>query len=407
MSAAKKSGIFSWVGKLIKRIVIAIVVLLVLANVFILVTGRTYLYKGIKETYLKGRSGPGLYDSLVFPAREIRGGVPDMWLYGSPERTLNADQIERLLEVQTTSFLVIKNQKIVVEHYFDEHTPNTLSNSFSMSKSALGLLFGIARDKGEIPSFDLPISDYLDFIPSEHSNVTIKHLLAMTSDMDWSESGSNPLSDNAEAYYGSNLRKIMAKQAYKGNPDRVFDYASGNSQLLGFILQKATGKTVSQYMEENIWLRLNAQSSAFWSLDREDGDEKAFCCMYATTRDYARLGQLVLNNGVWGYDTIVKPATMKEITTNYVFADGKENHRYGLHYWILNDPDHKVIYARGILGQYIISIPDLDVVIVRSGHKRLDKFGQENVKEGDAYKIDHPHDLFLYLDIAKELLNNQ
>lgn len=405
MSAAKKkSGVFSWVGKFIKRIVILLMVLIVLANVFILVTGRTYLYKGIKETYLKGRSGPGLYDSLVFPSREIQGGIPDQWLAGPPERTLNSDQIDRLLEVQTTSFLVIRNQKIVVEHYFDEHTPTTLSNSFSMSKSALGLLFGIARDKGVISSFDTPITDYIDFIPSEHSNVTIKHLLGMTSDMDWSESGSNPLSDNAEAYYGKDLRKIMAKQDYKGNPDRVFDYASGNSQLLGFILEKATGKTVSQYMQENLWTRLNAQSPAFWSLDREDGDEKAFCCMYATTRDYARLGQLILNNGAWGNDTIIKPATLQQIITNYVFEDGKVNHRYGFHYWILNDPDHNVIYARGILGQYIISIPKLDIVIVRSGHKRLDKFGQENVKEGDAYKIDHPHDLFLYLDIAKELL---
>jgi CubicO group peptidase (beta-lactamase class C family) len=292
----------------------------------------------------------------------------------------------------------------VVEQYFEDHTPNTKSNTFSMAKSVIGLLFGIARDKGDIPSFDVPITDYLDFIPKEHANVTIKHVLGMTSDIDWGESGKNPLSDNAEAYYGSDLRKTMAKQNFRGNPNRVFDYASGNSQLLGFILEKATGKTVSDYMQENLWMRINAQSDALWSLDREDGDEKAFCCLYATTRDYARLGQLVLNQGIWGYDTIIRPETMRELTENYVFEDGTQNHRYGLHYWVLNDPDHPVVYARGIKGQYIITIPDLDVVIVRMGHKRLDKFGQENVKEGDAYKIDHPHDLFLYLDVAKELL---
>jgi CubicO group peptidase (beta-lactamase class C family) len=404
MAAAKKSGAFSWVGRLVKRILLLLLFLILLVNGFILITGRTYMYKGMKETYFKGRMGPGIYDSLVFPTRTIHGGVPDKWLSAAPTKTLNSDQLERLLDVSTTSFLVVQNQQVIIEQYFENHTPMTKSNTFSMAKSVIGLLFGIARDKGDISSFDVPITDYLEFIPKEHANVTIKHVLGMTSDIDWGESGKNPLSDNAEAYYGSDLRKTMAKQDFRGNPNRVFDYASGNSQLLGFILEKATGKTVSQYMQENLWMRINAQSDALWSLDHEDGDEKAFCCLYATTRDYARLGQLVLNQGIWGYDTIIRPETMRELTENYVFEDGTKNHRYGLHYWVLNDPDHPVVYARGIKGQYIITIPDLDVVIVRMGHKRLDKFGQENVKEGDAYKIDHPHDLFLYLDIAKELL---
>jgi CubicO group peptidase (beta-lactamase class C family) len=266
------------------------------------------------------------------------------------------------------------------------------------------LLIGIAVDKGMIKSLDEPISRYLDFIAAKDSNVTIRHLLGMTSDIDWSESGSNPLSDNAEAYYGSDLLSIMKKQPFKGSPNKVFDYASGNSQLLGFILEKATGQKVADFMSENLWKKINAETDALWSLDSEEGMEKAFCCLYSTTRDYARLGQLILNKGTWGGDTIISSAMLTEITTNYVLEGNKENHRYGLHYWILNDPAHKVIYARGIKGQYIISIPDLDVVIVRTGHKRLDKAGEENIKSGEDYMIDHPMDLFLYLEIAKELL---
>jgi len=301
--------------------------------------------------------------------------------------------------------LVIQRGEIMAEHYFNTHTKNTVSNSFSAAKSVVGLLIGIAVDKGLIESLDQPITDFLDFIAPKDSIVTIRHLLGMTSDIDWSESGANPFSDNAEAYYGSDLLATMQKQPFKGSPNKVFDYASGNSQLLGFILEKATGQTVSEFMSENLWQKIHAESDALWSLDSENGSEKAFCCLYSTTRDYARLGQLILNGGTWGADTIISNSMFEEITTNYMLDGNRENHRYGLHYWILKDPSQKVIYARGIKGQYVISIPDLDVVIVRTGHKRLEKAGEENVKTGEEYMLDHPMDLFLYLDIAQQLLD--
>jgi CubicO group peptidase (beta-lactamase class C family) len=405
MSKKRKKGPLGFLGRWLKRLAILLLVIIVLANAFILITGRTYMYKGLKETYLIGRSGPSIYDSLVFDSRKIEGsGKQDNWLREDASKQLSAKQIQSLTEVESTSFLLIQHGKVVAEHYFDNHTKKTLSNSFSGSKSVVGLLIGIAVDKGMIKSLDEPISRYLDFIAAKDSNVTIRHLLGMTSDIDWSESGSNPLSDNAEAYYGSDLLSIMKKQPFKGSPNKVFDYASGNSQLLGFILEKATGQKVADFMSENLWKKINAETDALWSLDSEEGMEKAFCCLYSTTRDYARLGQLILNNGTWGGDTIISSAMLREITTNYMLDGNKENHRYGLHYWILNDPAHKVIYARGIKGQYIISIPDLDVVIVRTGHKRLDKAGEENIKSGEDYMIDHPMDLFLYLEIAKELL---
>lgn len=393
-------------GRWLRRLGLTLLFLVIVANAFILLTGRTYMYKGIKETYLIGRSGPGIYDSLVFPSRTISGSNDtDGWLREGKAKVLDADQIQSLKEVETTSFLVIQRGEIMAEHYFNTHTKNTVSNSFSAAKSVVGLLIGIAVDKGLIESLDQPITDFLDFIAPKDSTVTIRHLLGMTSDIDWSESGANPFSDNAEAYYGSDLLATMQKQPFKGSPNKVFDYASGNSQLLGFILEKATGQTVSEFMSENLWQKIHAESDALWSLDSENGSEKAFCCLYSTTRDYARLGQLILNGGTWGADTIISNSMFEEITTNYMLDGNRENHRYGLHYWILKDPSQKVIYARGIKGQYVISIPDLDVVIVRTGHKRLEKAGEENVKTGEEYMLDHPMDLFLYLDIAQQLLD--
>ena len=401
---SKKSS--SFMGRWLRRLGLTLLFLVIVANAFILLTGRTYMYKGIKETYLIGRSGPGIYDSLVFPSRTISGSNDtDGWLREGKAKSLDADQIQALKEVETTSFLVIQRGEIMAEHYFNTHTKNTVSNSFSAAKSVVGLLIGIAVDKGLIESLDQPITDFLDFIAPKDSIVTIRHLLGMTSDIDWSESGANPFSDNAEAYYGSDLLATMQKQPFKGSPNKVFDYASGNSQLLGFILEKATGQTVSEFMSENLWQKIHAESDALWSLDSENGSEKAFCCLYSTTRDYARLGQLILNGGTWGADTIISNSMFEEITTNYMLDGNRENHRYGLHYWILKDPSQKVIYARGIKGQYVISIPDLDVVIVRTGHKRLEKAGEENVKTGEEYMLDHPMDLFLYLDIAQQLLD--
>lgn len=400
---SKKSS--SFMGRWLRRLGLTLLFLVIAANAFILLTGRTYMYKGIKETYLIGRSGPGIYDSLVFPSRTISGSNDtDGWLREGKAKALDADRIQALKEVETTSFLVIQRGEIIAEHYFNTHTKNTVSNSFSAAKSVVGLLIGIAVDKGLIESLDQPITDFLDFIAPKDSIVTIRHLLGMTSDIDWSESGANPFSDNAEAYYGSDLLATMQKQPFKGSPNKVFDYASGNSQLLGFILEKATGQTVSEFMSENLWQKIHAESDALWSLDSENGSEKAFCCLYSTTRDYARLGQLILNGGTWGADTIISNSMLEEITTNYMLDGNRENHRYGLHYWILKDPSQKVIYARGIKGQYVISIPDLDVVIVRTGHKRLEKAGEENVKTGEEYMLDHPMDLFLYLDIAQQLL---
>jgi CubicO group peptidase (beta-lactamase class C family) len=405
MSRKRKKGPLGFLGRWLKRLAVLLIVVIVLVNAFILITGRTYMYKGLKETYLIGRSGPGIYDSLVFDSRKIAGGIEsDNWLSGDAMKSLTDEQIQSLIDVESTSFLVIQHGKIVVEQYFDDHKKHTISNSFSAAKSVVGLLIGIAVDKGFIKSLDEPITSYLDFIEPKDSSVTIRHVLGMTSDIDWSESGANPLSDNAEAYYGSDLLTTMKKQPFKGSPNKVFDYASGNSQLLGFILEKATGQKVSDFMSANLWKKINAESDALWSLDSDGGMEKAFCCLYSTTRDYARLGQLILNNGTWGQDTIISSSMLKELTSNYILDGNRENHRYGLHYWILNDPAHRVIYARGIKGQYVISIPDLDAVIVRTGHKRLDKAGEENVKTGEDYMIDHPMDLFLYLDIAKELL---
>lgn len=389
-----------WIKRFLKRFFLIVLGLLVIINVALFVTGKTYLYKGIQATYLKGKSGPGIYDSLIFQNSEIKRGESFQKWGERNSKSLKDSHISALEALRTTSFLVIQNGSIIYENYWGAHTQHTKSNSFSAAKSIVGLLIGIAIDEGKIHSFDAPVNDYLMFVDDD--SLTIRHLLKMSSGLIWRESGSNPLSENAAAYYGSDLNTFMRKSQFDGNKNTKFDYKSGNSQLLGMLLEKATGMPIASYMEKKIWQKLGTETNALWSLDRANGIAKTFCCYYATSRDYARLGQLVNNQGLWRGDTIVNPETMNELTSFSVLEDGSVIHNYGLHFWLVDQPEEKVVYARGILGQYIISIPKLDVVIVRTGHERGDKF--ENLTGAEVYKNNHPEDLFLYLSIMKDLI---
>lgn len=392
----------------LSRFLLVLLLLFVFVNLTVFITGKTYLYKGIQETYLKGKSGPGIYDSIVFPVRVANHANPtEKWKVKSPLLNINESSKEQLIALKTTSFLIVKNGEIIHESYYDQHNEHTKSNSFSMGKSFIGLLIGIAIDNHEISSFDAPITDYLPFRIPNDEGITIRHLLGMSSGLNWSESGSNPLSDNAEAYYSSDLNEIMKKSRFNKKPGLAFEYLSGNSQLLGIILKEATGVSPTEYFEQHVWSKIGAEHDLFWSLDREDGFEKTFCCAYATTRDYARIGQLILNNGKWNGEEVISSETLNTLLSPF---DLKEAH-YGLHFWRYNHPVHPAVYARGILGQYIVVIPSLNVVIVRTGHQRKEKYFIPRKKKKDVnfvlengYKEHHPLDLFDYFSALEYVL---
>jgi CubicO group peptidase (beta-lactamase class C family) len=382
--------------KRLKRSLLFITSFLLGAILILWITGNGYLLKGIKETYLVGRTGPGIYDSIVFPLRTAKhANKSEQWPLREHHAKLSAEESSELAAIQTTSFLVIEKGEIILEEYFGEHTASTRSNTFSAAKSFIGLSIGIAKDKGFISSFDDTISNYLPFEIRGAEQVTIRHLLAMSSDLNWSESGANPFSDNAKAYYGNTLSDVMESTSFGEKPGKNFNYSSGNSQLLGYILKEATGMKPTDFVEKYIWSKISSQNDLSWSLDNEGGMEKAFCCIYATTRDYAKFGQLLLNEGKWGSETLIDSSTLAELTSPF----STETPQYGLHFWLLDDPEHPAFYARGILGQYIIVIPSLEMVVVRTGHQRKEK----SARSKNDYKSLHPKDLFDYISIAKRL----
>jgi len=146
-----------------KKLVWTIVGILILLNVLILISGRTYLYKGIANTYLKGRTGPSTTEFNIFYNREISHGTPQAWPISEKynQKILNKAQLDEFEKYQTTSFLVVKNDSIVHEQYWEDFNENTRSNSFSMAKTIVSILIGAAITEGKIKSVDEPASNYI------------------------------------------------------------------------------------------------------------------------------------------------------------------------------------------------------------------------------------------------------
>ena len=376
----------------IRHVVLAVVVLFA---IFLSLPQNCYIVKAL--IYQK----VNIDDYKIFANRTVKKGDAQPWKISSDYNSLklSKEELDYFNEFGTVAFLVVKDTALLFEAYWDGYGTNSYSNSFSMAKSIISLLVGCAVEDGYIHSLDDPISKYLPELKAGDS-VTIRNLLTMSSGLSWDESYSSLFSQTTKGYYGSNLPKLVLSQISLEKPGKYFEYRSGDTQLLSLIVERATGKTLSDYASERIWSKIGAEHDALWCLDRKNGVEKAFCCFNSNARDFARFGQLVLNNGSWNGKQIipldylhqaVQPATyLKDSET------GKPCNFYGYQWWILDLDGYHVIYARGLNGQYIFAIPQLNSVIVRLGHKR------------STVRIDGtPEDVYKYIRLGIQIINNK
>jgi CubicO group peptidase (beta-lactamase class C family) len=282
------------------------------------------------------------------------------------------DSTQQLLDaLQTVAVVKIKGDSLRFEQYRDGYSDSSLSGSFSVAKSITSLLIGVAIKEGKIQSVDQPVGDFIPaFKEGEKGKVTIRHLLTMSSGTDWYESYKDPLSVTAELYYGDDVEKTALGVKMERAPGTLHYYKSGDTQLLGLILEKATGMPLSDYAAEKLWKPLGAVHPALWSVDKPDGKIKAYCCFNTNARDFARIGQLMLQGGKWNGVSVIDSNYFQASITPCRIQDkeGEVCDYYGYQWWI--DPEHPgIFYARGILGQYIIIIPARKTVIVRLGRK--------------------------------------
>jgi poly-gamma-glutamate capsule biosynthesis protein CapA/YwtB (metallophosphatase superfamily)/CubicO group peptidase (beta-lactamase class C family) len=270
-----------------------------------------------------------------------------------------------------------------------------------MAKSIISFAIGCAIDDGVISHVDQPVSDFFPQFGSYNGKqMTLRHLLTMSAGVDFQEAYTSVFSPTTQLYYGNDLRKITFGMKQIEEPGINFIYQSGVTQLLAFILEEATGENISSYVSRKLWTPLQAEEDAIWSLDRKGGFEKAYCCFNSNARDFARLGQLILNGGRWNGKQIVSEQYITDATTadsSLIFKKyGEINRHYGYQCWLLEKNGMKIPYLRGIKGQYVFIIPEKNAVVVRLGHNRSDK------ETNDRH---YPEDIDVWLNAAFDMLD--
>jgi CubicO group peptidase (beta-lactamase class C family) len=336
-------------------------------------------------------------DYEIFENRTIAASNPQAWEVASQYNQYEMGQTyqDEIESYETTAFLIVKDTALYYEHYFLGYDQNEISNSFSAAKSIVSLLIGIAIEEGKIKSVFQSVSDFLEsFHEGEKSKIIIKDLLTMSSGIEWDEAYISPFSKTTDAYYGNDLKKIVDDLEVSDEAAQEFAYKSINTQILAEVLETATGQSISDYAANRLWRKIGAENDALWSLDKSGGMEKAFCCFNSTARDFARIGQLILNDGKWEGEQVV-PAEYIEMATMpaRMRVSGERIPHYGYQWWILDYKGNQIPYARGILGQYIFVLKDKNSVVVRLGKSRSKLFTDE-----------HPNDVYMYVEAAYELL---
>jgi len=305
------------IKKTLKWVGLTLLTLIIIGNLVILVSGRWYIYKAIGATYLRGHIRPTIYDLDVFEYRNILAANPQPWHEDETLGKLKLKEADRkrIEELEPAAFLVLWGDSLIFEEYWNDHDKEKISNSFSMAKSIISILIGVAIDEGKIKSLDDPVADYLPEFTEEKKNITIRHILTMSSGLSWSESYSHPFCDVAELYYDTDDRDLaLNRRRIEEDPGETFRYKSGDTQVLVYVLKAATGKSVSEYASEKLWKKIGAESEARWSLaDDEASTEKGFCCFYARSRDFLRLGRLINNRGNWKGEQLVSQSYMEEM----------------------------------------------------------------------------------------------
>ena len=385
--------------KILKKTGKWLLIILVILNLAIIISGKTYLYKGIANTYFKGRLGPNATEYKIFDNREVKTGTYQKWPVASTynKKTISEAHQKEFADMKTLAFAVIKNDSVTHEQYWDGCDENANTNSFSMAKTITSILIGFAIDEGKIKNVDQLVGDFLpEFNNTDGPKITIKNLLTMSSGINFDEDYVNPFAYPGAAYYGSDIKKLTYGYKVTEEPGKTFHYLSGNTELLGFVLEKATGKKVSEYASEKLWMPLGSKNIAFWSLDHKDGMEKTYCCFNSNALDFARIGKLFLDSGKWNGTQIISKDYVLNSTKPADLIDdfGKKNQKYGYCWWLIpNYKGHDIFYARGLLGQYVLCIPDKKMIVVRLGNKK------EKILPGQ----DHSIDVFYYIDAALEM----
>lgn len=372
-------------------------VVLVIAGLVALLyfTGNGFVFLLVGKVLETGRTTAGINDYLYFDNIEIPpSDNPQAWLLDEDYNIIpsppSLDALHK--ELGTVAFLIIKNDSLWHERYFDDYGLDSKSNSFSMIKTIVAAALPKAIEAGDVDSEDQKVIDFLPWLTGDYAkDVSMGDLASMSSGLKWKEDYENLLTITPRTYVEKDMARLMKTIPIESEPGQQFVYQSGNTQLLAMALQQATGKSISVLLHDYFWNPMGVEQPTSWIIDsKTHGLEKAYCCWNANARDFARFGKLFKNHGVWNGEQLIDSTfTAKAVRPRF-----EDSPQYGYGWW-LGDVDGKAFFSmRGHLGQYVIVIPEYDVILVRLGHHSMD-----NLPESDT-----PADLPLFVREALRML---
>lgn len=314
-----------------------------------------------------------------FPSDPVPRGGPVLELgRGSlPEGTLDevtlpdgtATALDDLLtRTETTSFIVLRDDEVLVERYPSGGDPADVATSFSVAKSFLSTLLGLAIERGDVGSIDDPVTTYVPELRDKDprfERVTLRHLVTMSSGIHYAEGGPPWSDDSVPTYYAPDLRATALTVRVEEPPGTRWLYNNYNPLLVGLVLERATGQDLAGFMSEVLWKPLGAEADASWSVDSEDnGFAKMESGFNARPRDYARFGYLFAHEGRIGDRQVVPESWVREATARDTSGDPNPWYQY---WWWLDEERPGRFWAIGNKGQVVYVDPATDVVVVRTG----------------------------------------
>lgn len=382
--------------KLLRKLFKWLVVLIGLLIIILYITDTDYLIKAVRTIYLKGHTTAYLEDYKYFDNQPIENGTPQPWPNHKNYNTVSETEVLRKVndDYGTVAYVIIKNDSIWFENYYEDFNEKSKFNSFSMAKSYVSALLGKAIMEGHIENLNQPVCDFLpEFCEGKAGKMTVGDLSSMASGTNWDEAYYSPFSITTRAYFDDDLEKVMLGLKVVEEPGQHFKYASGDTQMLAMVIEKATGKKLYQYLEEKFWKPLGSENETLWQLDSEDHDlVKAYCCIASNAKDFARLGKLYKDYGKWnGQQLLDSTFVEKSITPRF-----PESPQYGYGWWLYNSNGKDFFVMRGHLGQLVIVNRKDNLIIVRLGHKRVPQ----------SFVGEFKSDVNIYIEEAYKMLNN-
>jgi len=344
-----------------------------------------YLSELVGTVYKMQRTNADITDYKYFENITLsKSTSPQPWPihkdYNNLPETENLKKIHA--ELGTVAYLIIKNDSIWHEKYYQGYKKDSYSNSFSMAKSIVSATMGKAIQNGYFESIDDKVSSYVNgYSDGFAEKLTIGDLSSMASGLDWNESYTDVFGVTARSYISSELNELIKSRAIVEEPGKSFKYYSASTQLLSMVIEEATQNKISTLVQDWFLEPLGFENNSLWQIDgKKNNTVKAYCCFNSNARDFARFGKLYKDFGKWnGVQILDSSFVAKSIKPRF-----KKSPEYGYGFWLGKINENEFFAMRGILGQYVIVVPERNIIVVRLGKKNLEK-NNDRPKDFDVY----------------------